>query len=37
MDVIAATATLGDLLARNDAVPHGTRVSMELGNYRSVA
>ena len=37
MEVIEATSTLADLLARNDVVPDGTRVSMELGGYRSVA
>ena len=37
MDVIEKTSTLGDLLARNDVVPAGTRISMEAENYQSVA
>ncbi|WP_216851228.1 peroxidase family protein [Acidisphaera sp. L21] len=37
MDVIEKTATLADLLARNDEVPAGTRISMEAEGYRSVA
>ena len=37
MEIIRSTATLGDLLARNDAIPPGTRVSMEAEGYRSVA
>ena len=37
MDVIEKTATLADLLARNDVVPAGTRISMEADSYRSVA
>jgi len=37
MEVIEKTATLRDLLARNDVVPAGTRISMEASGYRSVA
>jgi prostaglandin-endoperoxide synthase 2 len=37
MEVIEKTATLADLLARNDIVPAGTRVSMEADSYQSVA
>ena len=37
MEIIGSTATLGDLLARNDTVLPGTRVSMEAEGYRSVA
>jgi prostaglandin-endoperoxide synthase 2 len=37
MDVIDKTATLANLLARNDALPAGTRISMEAEGYRSVA
>jgi prostaglandin-endoperoxide synthase 2 len=37
MEVIEKTATLADLLARNDVVPAGTRISMEADGYRSVA
>jgi prostaglandin-endoperoxide synthase 2 len=37
MEVIERTASLADLLARNDIVPAGTRVSMEVDGYRSVA
>ena len=37
IDVIEKTATLADLLARNDVVPSGTRISMEVDGYRSVA
>jgi prostaglandin-endoperoxide synthase 2 len=37
MEMIEKTATLADLLARNDAVPAGTRISMEADGYRSVA
>ena len=37
MDVIANTATLADLLARNDVVPAGTRISMEAIGYRPMA
>ena len=37
MEVIEKTATLADLLARNDVVPAGTRISMEADSYRSVA
>jgi hypothetical protein len=35
--VIEKTAMLADLLARNDVVPTGTRISMEADGYRSVA
>jgi hypothetical protein len=35
--VIERTASLADLLARNDMVPAGTRISMEAEGYRSVA
>jgi prostaglandin-endoperoxide synthase 2 len=37
MEVIEKTATLADLLARNDVVPAGTRISMEADGYQSVA
>jgi prostaglandin-endoperoxide synthase 2 len=37
MEVIEKTATLADLLARNDTVLAGTRISMEADDYRSVA
>jgi prostaglandin-endoperoxide synthase 2 len=37
IEVIEKTATLADLLARNDVVPTGTRISMEADDYRSVA
>ena len=37
MEAIAATSTLADLLARNDAVPAGTRVSMEVEGYQATA
>jgi len=37
MDVIENTSTLGDLLARNDVVPAGARISMEVEGYRPVA
>jgi len=37
MEVIEKTATLADLLARNDVVPAGTRISMEADGYRSLA
>jgi len=37
MGVITETTTLADLLARNDVVPTGTRISMEVEGYRSVA
>lgn len=37
MKVIAQTSTIADLLARNDLVPAGTRISMEMASYRSVA
>lgn len=37
MAVIHNTATIADLLARNDSVPAGTRVSMEADGYQSVA
>jgi len=37
MRVIEETATLADLLACNDVVPTGTRISMETERYRSVA
>ena len=37
MEVIEKTATLADLLARNDHVQAGTRISMEADGYRSVA
>jgi prostaglandin-endoperoxide synthase 2 len=36
-EVIEKTAALADLLARNDVVPAGTRISMEADGYRSVA
>jgi prostaglandin-endoperoxide synthase 2 len=35
--VIAGTTTLAELLARNDTVPAGTRISMETEGYQSVA
>lgn len=37
MDVIAHTATLADLLLRNDMLPAGTRISMEAEAYQAVA
>jgi prostaglandin-endoperoxide synthase 2 len=37
MEVIEKTATLADLLARNDMVPAGTRISMETDSYQAVA
>jgi hypothetical protein len=37
MEVITKNATLADLLARNDVVPAGTRISMEADGYRSLA
>ncbi|MBV9825539.1 MAG: heme peroxidase [Alphaproteobacteria bacterium] len=37
MEVIERTSTLADLLARNDMVPAGTRISMEAEGYQSVA
>ena len=37
LQVIETTATLADLLARNDVVPAGTRISMELEGYRAIA
>jgi prostaglandin-endoperoxide synthase 2 len=37
MEVIEKTSTLGDLLARNDTVPAGTRITMEAEGYRAVA
>jgi prostaglandin-endoperoxide synthase 2 len=37
MEVIEKNATLADLLARNDVVPAGTRISMEADGYRSLA
>ncbi len=37
MEVIEKTAMLADLLARNDLVPAGTRISMEADGYRSIA
>jgi prostaglandin-endoperoxide synthase 2 len=37
MDAIGKTSTLGDLLARNDMVPPGTRISMEAEGYEAVA
>jgi prostaglandin-endoperoxide synthase 2 len=37
MEVIEKTAALADLLARNDVVPAGTRISMEADGYRPVA
>jgi prostaglandin-endoperoxide synthase 2 len=37
MEVIEKTSTLADLLARNDVVAAGTRISMEAEGYRSVA
>ena len=37
MAAIEKTATLADLLARNDVVPAGVRISMEADGYRSVA
>ena len=37
MEVIEKNATLADLLARNDVVPAGTRISMEVDGYRSLA
>jgi len=37
MEVIESTSTLSHLLARNDVVPAGTRISMEAEGYRSVA
>jgi len=37
MDVIEKTSTLADLLARNDVLPAGTRISMEAKGYQSVA
>jgi prostaglandin-endoperoxide synthase 2 len=37
MEAIEKTTTLADLLARNDMVPTGTRISMEADGYQSVA
>jgi hypothetical protein len=37
MTEIEKTTTLADLLARNDTVPAGTRISMEAEEFRSVA
>jgi hypothetical protein len=37
MGVIENTSTLADLLARNDVLQAGTRISMEAEGYRSVA
>ena len=37
LEVIETTASLADLVARNDMVPAGTRISMESQSYRSVA
>jgi prostaglandin-endoperoxide synthase 2 len=37
MGVIEKSDTLANLLARNDMVPTGTRISMEADGYRSVA
>jgi prostaglandin-endoperoxide synthase 2 len=37
LDVIQKTASLADLLARNDVAPAATRISMEADGYQSVA
>ena len=37
MAVIEQTRTFADLLARNDVVPDGTRISMEVNGYHAVA
>ena len=37
LEIIAATSTLADLLARNSASPPNARVSMEAAGYRSAA
>jgi prostaglandin-endoperoxide synthase 2 len=37
LDVIAQTATLADLLQRNDTLQAGTRISMEVEGYQAIA